>query len=69
MTPIRASITNAVTAARRPLRKNAISASPKTVAGQGVSTKKLRSGSRPRWTRKLPIGFVMWKTNVDGFWT
>ena len=49
--------------------RNAISASPNVIAGHGISTKKLRSGPSPYWTRKFPIGFVMWKTNVLGFCT
>ena len=69
MTPIIASIRSVVTAARRPETKNAIPARPNTIAGHGVSTKKLLSGVRQYWTRKFPTGFVMWKMNVDGFWT
>ena len=69
ITPIAPSRTNAHTAERSPLSTNAITVRPRSVTGHGVSTKKLRSGSSPCWTMKFPIGSVMWKTNVVGFWT
>ena len=67
--PISASIARVITAGRSPEMKYAMSASPKVIAGHGVSTKKLCSGLRPYCTTKFPIGLVMWKTNVCGFCT
>ena len=58
-----------VTAGRNPERRNAITPSPNAIAGHGVSTKKLRSGLSPYWTRKFPTGLVMWKMNVVGLCT
>ena len=67
--PTTASIATVVTAGRSPETRNAISASPNTIAGHGVCTKKLSSGVSPQRTMKSPTGFVMWKMNVLGFWT
>ena len=44
-------------------------ATPKTIAGHGISTKNVRSGLRPYSTMKFPTGLVMWKMNVLGFCT
>ena len=68
-TPITVSIASVTNAGRRPEIRKATNARPSVIAGHGISTKKLRSGCRPYWTRKFPIGFVIWKMNVDGFCT
>ena len=66
MTPISASMRNAVIAGRRPEITKAISVSPASVVNQGPSMRNACSGSRRCTRMKLPIGSVMWKTNDVG---
>ena len=62
-------MTAVIAAGRGPLTRNAIATSPRNITGQGVSMKKLPSGSSPRWTMKFPVGSVMWKIHVNGLCT
>ena len=66
ITPIAASIRNAVIAGRRPLITKAIAVRPPSTTNQGVSTRNTRSGSSMYSSRKFPIGSVIPKTNEFG---